>query len=219
VRIAWKHLLGRMTAQAHDSVLFDGQRWLLSKEPLSLRFAAHPDVSEAFRSAPRSTANFRGYLARWSVSNAELYLTELRSAAIGAPEALQEMLPLFAGWVYGKVALVQFPDLRARQAACTTLVIEGGKVEPTQRLSVNFRFTHGLGIHICKLDGIMGHFQEFGALRPWPGSSIPIGSNGKNPSRPFIIRSGRLVRRPGLDDSTDRWGLYAALRSAGLRLD
>lgn len=219
-----------MTFQSYDGVVIDGQGWILGDEPLRFWLSAHPEVGEAFADCFHySTANRRGYTADWLIQNDKLYLRALTSVAVQRRKTLEKRLPLFAGWVYGKIALLQRnhvptyglqPRLPVACDYFSYISIDGGKVcfDPKGHVPV----TVGRGNSEILIKTVPNPtedaaergvttstflFPRRGALCPWPGSHIAPDQRTQ--------RWGSVWQQT-LDDGADQWGLYAALMAAGL---
>jgi len=96
-----------MTAQATETLIFQGERLSLCSEPLGkfLEFTEHP-----IQFMSMSTANWRGYIGTWRIQVDRLYLIRLRGTAHdgdGFKEiSLKDIFPdfpqgVFAHWYTG----------------------------------------------------------------------------------------------------------------------
>lgn len=98
-----------MTAQIHDTLIYNGEKHRISTEPLSsyldIKFDEYPFLSG-------STNCWRGYVATWQIVNDVLSLIKLKANAIVAGEAKEvgiEYLtknsnePLVADWFTGLI--------------------------------------------------------------------------------------------------------------------
>jgi hypothetical protein len=65
-----------MTAFETDGLLFEGEHWGLRSDPLGEWLRAR-----GYRNVMRSTANWRGYVARWEIADGELRLTAVTGEA------------------------------------------------------------------------------------------------------------------------------------------
>lgn len=72
-----------MTAQIPDAIVIDGVEQMLFAEPLSAWFAHAPRPNFI----PESTANWRGYRARWEIRAGRLHLTGLTARVCMLPLA------------------------------------------------------------------------------------------------------------------------------------
>lgn len=98
-----------MTLQATDEIKIDGIRWSLAGEPLQEVLREWHDVPPFEAS---STANWRGYVARWRVTEGRLYLTGITASVLLANGQLLEVsgrtalggrrLPMLADFVSGE---------------------------------------------------------------------------------------------------------------------
>lgn len=70
-------LAGRVgaTAQIPDSIIIDGKEYALNTNPLEVYLQGRKDFIP--ENASRSTANWRGYVATWKISNGKLALTRM----------------------------------------------------------------------------------------------------------------------------------------------
>lgn len=105
-----------MTAQVLDSITVEGVRSGLASTPLGVWLDAHPDHA---RFVSPHTANWRGYVADWSVRDDTLWLdgvhgwVPLAHDSAGSPEEVDlerlgdANLPVEATWVSGELRVVQ----------------------------------------------------------------------------------------------------------------
>ena len=72
------HFLAWGTAQEGDILILDGEEWELLYTPLEkLDSLSYVSLQKAFEWEGRSTGNYRGYVAYWSISNGRLYLEKV----------------------------------------------------------------------------------------------------------------------------------------------
>ncbi len=72
------HFLAWGTAQEGDILILDGEEWELLYTPLQkIDSLSYVSLQKAFEWEGRSTGNYRGYVAYWSISNGRLYLEKV----------------------------------------------------------------------------------------------------------------------------------------------
>ena len=109
-----------MTAQTPDTILLDGQEWLLLGTPLDALLATN---GLARRFVAPDTANVRGYLATWRVDpDGRLFLDAVTATVRGLGSGTQTIhgsavlrgmeLPLAAGFVTGRLRLARGNQVR-----------------------------------------------------------------------------------------------------------
>ena len=98
-----------MTAQIPDSILYENESLSLCDEPLSVWFQLNGMEKSPFQAA--STANWRGYVATWEITNKRLYLIEIEGTfKDGSDGSLAALFPgfpdrVFAHWYSGRLRI------------------------------------------------------------------------------------------------------------------
>ena len=132
-----------MTAQVPDSIRYQGQEYPLLANPLEQYWK---DAGQRPRFIPPSTANWRGYVATWTLEDNILYLTALSGRVEQGEVTLDTLFPdnngrVEASWFNGALRLPQgemvhyrhmgYESLYARELI---LSIEAGHVSGTREV-------------------------------------------------------------------------------------
>lgn len=139
-----------MTAQTPDTIVFEGQEWLLLATPLD-SFLAAKGLGKRFVSP--NTANWRGYLATWRVDpDGRLFVDAVSATVRGLGSGTQPVsgsaalggtpLPLAADFVTGRLRLARGAKIRHVHSGFNSvweeeilLEFERGRVASRQNLA------------------------------------------------------------------------------------
>lgn len=127
-----------MTAQLHEVLLYNGERWKLRTVPdLPLGHARLVDVPLWVPEEPEdavidSTACWRQYIATWEIRDGRLYLRSIRGryAMLGGQE-------IWASWYSGELHVHDDHSMRPSSTACGDLLltVRDGIVTNARRVS------------------------------------------------------------------------------------
>ena len=99
------------TPQANDTIVIGGNTYGIFQRPMTAYWHHADEQAEGRQPFPKfevtSTANWRGYIAKWSLSRGKLFLRNLEGQVDGKQvqnrQIIKERFPVHATWYTGKV--------------------------------------------------------------------------------------------------------------------